>query len=104
MNKSPNLFPPHTEWQRYESPAVLRKHGREYLERFWSPMTGERSLEAAINRLARNFGAGIYASDDTVLLFFENPETAASCAKQLRRFSEIGAIQAQLTVNRKVTP
>ena len=102
MNKSPNLLPPHTEWQRYESPAVLRKHGREYLERFWSPATGEKSLEAAINRLARNLGAGVYASDDTILLFFDNPETAVSCARQLLRFSEVGAIQAQLTVTRKV--
>ena len=104
MNKSPNLLPPHTEWQRYESPAVLRKHGREYLERLWSPATGEKSLEAAIDRLARNFGAGIYATDDTILLFFENPEIAVSCARQLRRFSEVGAIQVQLTVNRKVAP
>ena len=43
MNKSANLLPPHTEWQRYESPAVLRKHGREYLDEVYrEPFTGNK--------------------------------------------------------------
>jgi len=104
MNKSPNLLPPHTEWQRYESPTVLRKHGREYLERFWAPSTGENALESAIDRMARRFGAGLHASDDTILLSFENPEAAACCARQLRRLGEVEAVRAQLTVQRRATP
>jgi hypothetical protein len=100
MNKSPNLLPSHTDWQRYESPAVLRKHGREYLERFWAPSNGETALE----RLAETFGAGIQASDDTILLFFEDPEKAASCARHLRRFAEVETILAQLTVLRRAAP
>ena len=104
MNKSPNLLPPHTEWQRYESPTVLRRHGREYLERLWAQSNGESALEFALERMAKAFDAGIHASDDTILLFFENPEKAASCARHLRRFVEVDTIQAHLTVRRRAAP
>jgi hypothetical protein len=104
MHKSPNLLPSHTDWQRYESPAVLRKHGREYLERFWAPSHGETALESALERMAKAFGAGIHASDDTILLCFENPEKAASCARHLRRFAEVETILVQLTILRRAAP
>ena len=34
-DKSENLLPWCTDWHRYDTPTVLRRHGREYLERFW---------------------------------------------------------------------
>jgi hypothetical protein len=40
ITKSANQMPLHTDWHRYETPAVVRKHGRQFLERIWSNMEG----------------------------------------------------------------
>ncbi len=106
MNKSPNLLPSHTEWQRYESPTVLRKHGREYLERFWAPTNVDRPQASTIDRLARDLGAGVDTSEDTILLSFDDLEAAAACMRHLRHCSglEIDTLLIQLTINRQVAP
>ncbi len=106
MNKSPNLLPPHTEWQRYESPTVLRKHGREYLERFWAPTNVDRPQAPTIDGLARDFGASLHASDDTILLTFDDPEAAVVCARHLHRCLGVAieTLRVQLTVHRQVVP
>lgn len=106
MNKSPNPLPPHTEWQRYESPAVLRKHGREYLERFWAPTNVAQPRASTIDRLAQDFGASLHASDHTILLTFDDPEAAAICARHLHRCFGVAieALRVQLTAHRQVAP
>ena len=35
IDQSHNPLPWSSDWHRYDTPTVLRKHGREYLERFW---------------------------------------------------------------------
>jgi hypothetical protein len=33
--QSRNPLPWSQDWHRYDAPAVIRKHGREFLERLW---------------------------------------------------------------------
>ncbi|NBS15828.1 MAG: hypothetical protein EBT06_04005 [Gammaproteobacteria bacterium] len=35
FEKSHNQLPWSSDWHRYDTPTVLRKHGRGYMERFW---------------------------------------------------------------------
>jgi hypothetical protein len=35
IDQSSNRIPCHTDWHRYDSPTVLRRHGRGFLERSW---------------------------------------------------------------------
>jgi hypothetical protein len=35
ITKSANRLPLPTYWEGYETPAVVRKHGRQFLERLW---------------------------------------------------------------------
>ena len=35
INQSSNRIPCHTDWHRYDSPTVFRRHGRDFLERSW---------------------------------------------------------------------
>lgn len=35
LEKSHNPFPGSSDWHRYDTPTVLRKYGRGYMERFW---------------------------------------------------------------------
>ena len=37
IDQSLNRLPCHTDWRRYDSPTVLRRHGRSFLERSWKP-------------------------------------------------------------------
>ena len=32
-----NRSPCDTDWRRYDTPTVLRRHGRGFLERTWKP-------------------------------------------------------------------
>ena len=52
--KSPNRLPIHNDWQRYDSPTVFRKHGREFLERQRRPFSeiGAVRLHDAVQRRA----------------------------------------------------
>ena len=42
MDKSENRLQFHNGWSRYETPAAVRKHGREFLERMWAISNGRR--------------------------------------------------------------
>ena len=35
INQSSNRIPCHTDWHRYDSATVFRRHGRDFLERSW---------------------------------------------------------------------
>lgn len=100
MTKSPNRLPLHTDWERYETPAVVRKHGRQFLERLWTQMEGE-VYPSGIERIARHYGARIDESEDETLLFFDDADRAAACARQLREAGEALSISASLNVKRR---
>lgn len=100
LTKSPNRLPLHTDWARYETPAVVRKHGRQFLERFWAPHEGEPQA-LSFERIAESYGARIDESEDVMLLFFEDAEQAAACARKLRETGEALSIAAQLSVKRR---
>lgn len=97
--KSPNQLPLHTEWERYETPAVVRKHGRQFLDRIWDHMQGG-SGSTTFERIAQAYGGRLYETEDATLLFFDDPEQAAACARTLRKTGAVVSIAAQLSVHR----
>ena len=99
ITKSANQMPLHTDWHRYETPAVVRKHGRQFLERIWMHMEGE-SPDSAISRIARRFGADIGEAEGMTLLCFDDLERALACARTLREAGEALSVVAQLGVRR----
>jgi hypothetical protein len=100
ITKSANRLPLHTDWERYETPAAVRKHGRQFLERIWRQLEGERP-GSALERIARHFGARSFESEDATLLFFEDVDQAAACARKLLESGEVLSIAAQLSVQKK---
>jgi len=98
--KSANRLPLHTDWERYETPAAVRKHGRQFLERIWRQLEGERP-QPGLERIAQHFGARTFESEDATLLFFEDVEQAAACVRLLRETGEAWSIEVQLSVQRK---
>ena len=49
LDRSENRLPWCTDWHRYDTPTVLRRHGREFLERFWREGDG-----SSLKRLYRH--------------------------------------------------
>ena len=74
INQSSNRIPSHTDWQRYDSPTVLRRHGRSFLERTWlsnwsTPLPAYLS-EYELIRLVDNYcGQYVNTSDQPLLVF-----------------------------------
>ena len=99
ITKSANQVPLHTDWHRYETPAVVRKHGRQFLERIWMHMEGE-SPDSAISRIAKRFGAHVGESEGMTLLCFDDLDRAMACARTLREAGEALSVIAQLGVRR----
>ena len=66
ITKSANQVPLHTDWHRYETPAVVRKHGRQFLERTWSNMEGH-SHPSGFERVIRHYGAKASESNGITL-------------------------------------
>lgn len=100
LTKSPNRLPLHTDWARYETPAVVRKHGRQFLERFWAHQEGEPHA-LSFEQIAESYGARIEELEDVTLLFFEDADQSAACARRLRETGEAPSIAVQLRVQRK---
>jgi hypothetical protein len=100
ITKSANRLPLHTDWERYETPAAVRKHGRQFLERIWRQLEGERP-GSDLERIARHFGARSFESEDATLLFFDDAEQAAACARLLRQTGDAWSIEVQLSVQRR---
>jgi hypothetical protein len=97
--KSPNQLPLHTGWERYETPAVVRKHGQQFLDRMWEHMQGE-SGSTTFEQIAHAHGARLYETEDATLLFFDDPEQAAACARTLRKTGVVVSMTAQLSAQR----
>ncbi len=100
LTKSPNQVPLHTDSARYETPAVVRKHGRQFLERFWALQEGEPQA-LSFEQIAESYGARIEEFEDVTLVFFEGADQAAACARKLRESGEAVSIAAQLRVYRR---
>ena len=72
-DKSENRLPCCTDWHRYDTPTVLRKHGREYLERFWreSDSRSGRRPEPVVEHLATLQGGDIILNNEPMSLTVE---------------------------------
>ena len=71
ITKSANQVPLHPDWHRYETPAVVRKHGRQFLERMWSNMEGH-SHPSGFERVIRHYGAKASESNGITLVSFQD--------------------------------
>jgi hypothetical protein len=72
-DKSENRLPCFTDWHRYDTPTVLRKHGREYLERFWrdSESRPPQRLTPVVEHLATLQGGEIIQNGEPMSLRVE---------------------------------
>ena len=85
-----NPCPHYTNWQLYDSPTILRRQGRGFLERFWkpdqlNPLNQEpyplSRLE--LETLVTSYG-GVYSHlPDQMLLIFDDTQRARRCEAQL---------------------
>lgn len=87
INQSSNRIPSHTDWQRYDSPTVLRRHGRSFLERTWlsnwsTPLPAYLS-EYELIRLVDNYCGQYVNTSDQPLLVFDDVVWARRCEMQL---------------------
>lgn len=69
FEKSHNQLPWSSDWHRYDTPAVLRKHGRNYMERFWrSGVTELKTHQLKSDHLATLEGGEIFISGEPVCI------------------------------------
>ena len=85
-----NPSPHYTNWQLYDSPTVLRRQGRGFLERFWkpdqlNPLNQEPySLsKSELETLVTSFGGVCRHLSDQMLLIFDDTHRARRCEAQL---------------------
>ena len=87
IDQSFNRIPCHTDWHRYDSPTVLRRHGRGFLERSWkagSPANKSATLsKTELHRLVESYGGRCQTTSDHLLLIFEDYHWARRCETQL---------------------
>jgi len=87
-----NRLPYHTDWQRYDSPTVLRRHGREFLERTWGQ--GKATIpvcalpysplsSSALDHIVESYGGHCIATVDYQLLIFDDYHWARRCDQHL---------------------
>ena len=89
IDQSLNRVPCHTDWQRYDSPTVLRRHGRGFLERLWRPQSSEPNQQPLsrpeLTALAESFGGVCLPAQDELLLLFGDGHWARRCQTQLHK-------------------
>ncbi|MFA5920795.1 MAG: hypothetical protein WC856_05835 [Methylococcaceae bacterium] len=87
INQSPNRIPCHTDWHRYDSPTVLRRHGRGFLERSWKPGYPANSTaklsKNELHSLVESYGGLCQTTTDHLLLIFDDHHWARRCETQL---------------------
>ena len=73
FDKSENRLPWCTDWHRYDTPTVLRRHGREFLERFWrdEKVSTHRNLKPTTEHLATLHGGELISSGEPMSLRVE---------------------------------
>lgn len=87
IDQSFNRMPCHTDWRRYDSPTVLRRHGRGFLERSWRPnqLNPERHQlsKTELKNLVESYGGLCVCSADKILLLFADYHWAKRCQHHL---------------------
>ena len=99
ITKSANQIPYHTDWKRYETPAVVRKHGRQFLERIWSNLEGH-DHPSGFERVIRHYDAKACKSHGVTLVSFQDGGRALDCAARLRELDDTESVQVLLCVHR----
>lgn len=89
IDQSSNRLPIHTDWQRYDSPTVLRRHGLGFLERSEQLRHAEGSAltftQEQLHDLVASFGGQCVATVDYQLLLFDDYHWAKRCEDYLIR-------------------
>jgi hypothetical protein len=101
MDKSPNQLPASTPWGRYESPAALRKYGRHFFERFWRTDGNSRTPRRSIEDIALSYGGRVIDTGNGPLLFFDDVDRAAACARDLTDTDDDISVAAHLSIRRR---
>ncbi|PPD46937.1 MAG: hypothetical protein CTY16_08335 [Methylobacter sp.] len=87
IDQSLNRIPCHTDWHRYDSPTVIRRHGRSFLERSWKPAwatkTPVKLSLTELHTLVDSYGGHCVATVDYQLLLFDDHHRARRCDSQL---------------------
>jgi hypothetical protein len=83
IDQSSNRIPCHTDWHRYDSPTVLRRHGRGFLERSWKPGYSATLSKTELNSLVESYGGHCLTTADHQLLIFDDHHWARRCDNQL---------------------
>ncbi|CAD6875325.1 hypothetical protein [Methylomonas fluvii] len=87
IDQSLNRLPCHTDWRRYDSPTVIRRHGRGFLERSFKPGVAvaevDKLSKAELHHLVESFGGLVLPTADAVLLLFADFHWAKRCEQHL---------------------
>ena len=85
-----NPSPHYTNWQLYDSPTILRRQGRGFLERFWkldqlNPLNQEQYTlsKLELETLVTSYGGVCRHLPDQMLLIFDDTHRARRCEAQL---------------------
>jgi hypothetical protein len=92
IDQSFNRIPCHTDWQRYDSPTVIRRHGRSFLERAWKPEgTVKNTAKLSKNQLhslVESYGGHCVTTSDSILLIFDDYHWTRRCDAQLVKLGQ----------------
>lgn len=87
IDQSSNRIPCHTDWHRYDSPTVLRRHGRGFLERTWKSSQVAQEAHTLskpeLQTLVESYGGLYLSSAGQILLIFTDYHWARRCNSQL---------------------
>ena len=90
-----NPSPHYTNWQLYDSPTVLRRQGRGFLERFWkpdqlNPLNQEQYplSKQELETLVTSYGGVCQHLPDQMLLIFDDTHRARRCEAQLIKLGQ----------------
>jgi hypothetical protein len=82
-----NRSPCHTDWRRYDTPTILRRQGRGFLERTWKsdPLSQEHYAlsKPELETLAASYGGNYLPSADQTVLIFADYHWARRCQNLL---------------------
>ncbi|WP_340124194.1 hypothetical protein [Methylobacter svalbardensis] len=85
-DQSFNPHPCYTDWWRFDSPTVLRRQGRGFLERSWKldPLQELHALsKSELEILVASYGGQCLSISDHQLLLFDDYHWARRCDAQL---------------------
>ena len=85
-----NPSPHYTNWRLYDSPTILRRQGRGFLERTWkpdqpNPLNQEqyKLSKPELETLVTSYGGICRHLPDQMLLIFDDTHRARRCETQL---------------------